>query len=664
MSDKVEPTTQNDRLERLRALLSGARAQEQTRLTLGPGSYGNALMGAMLHGADRMRQGHEPTDLERLLLDAVGSVFSEEEIKAWGGVYREVAGAGGQSAVLPQMFAGRPVEEGYSVEDLKRDLPALVDEAMSMPNTQIVDPRTADREVNDPAFLAAMREKKFGITAFAAVEDRMIPDSAGPEGAGQAAQDGGEDQDGRSGPWHVRVLADNFYVHRTVGDQWGTADEIFWTAASGSGLDTHSFRSQQFDGPGKGDTRTFSTGNNTLFEGQISGDYLGLNIVCWEKDDEPSQWTEALHKALTDAMNTLNRTLALDDFVTGMLPLWISIGVQVANIFVTLMLELRNMNDISCQRTIGMGRYELAMLSQGGTTTWKFDGEGHHDLRVKWSGAKIPFAEGYLRCSVRSGSTWQTPARLPFRTITTPALAVHGDRLHALFLRPSDQVIMWTSMDSSGTWSPAQPLGGDQSWYAPALTSAGGVLHYAVVGKDDRLWTRTYTPATGWSPAKKGTGGWQFAPALATYRDQPWLVVYGLDQNLYHAKNGPWTDWQIDNLGWKVSTHVALAEHRDHIWRVAMTPFHFVQLLQTSYNGGGTWALRDLTVELRSSHAPALAANAGTMTLLIRSTDGSLLAADHNGSWQTARVVPSAAPAGAPAAAYYNNQLYAMYLTI
>ncbi|WP_405785977.1 hypothetical protein [Streptomyces sp. NBC_01367] len=464
MSDNVDPR-ENDRLERLRALLSGTHEQEHAGLALGRGAYGNTLMGAMLHGADRMRQGHEPTGLEKLLLDAVGSVLSEEEIKAWGGVYREVADAG-QPTVLPRMFARRSAEEGYSIEDLKRDLPDLVADAMSMSNTQIVDPRTPDREVNDPAFLAAMREAKFGITAFAAVDDRMIPDAAGLEGSEQAPQDGGLDRDGRSGPFYVRVLADSFYVHRAVGDAGASRDEIFWTAAGG-GSGTHRFRSEEFGAVSKGDTRTFSAGNNILFQGWTSGDYLGVNIVCWEKDDEITPWTEALNKALNDAMNTLNRTLALDDFVTGVLPLWVTIAVQVANMFISVMIHFLNMSDISCQRTIGMGRYELAMLSQGGTATWKFDGDGHHDLRVRWSGPKIPFAEGFLRASIRTGTAWQPPAKLPFRTITTPALAVHGDRLHALFLRPSDQVVMWTSMDSSGTWSPAEPLGGTRAGTPP-----------------------------------------------------------------------------------------------------------------------------------------------------------------------------------------------------
>lgn len=47
----------------------------------------------------------------------------------------------------------------------------------------------------------------------------------------------------------------------------------------------------------------------------------------------------------------------------------------------------------------------------------------------------------------------------------------------------------------------------------------------------------------------------------------------------------------------------------------------------------------------------------------MRGTDGALWASDYDGSWQTARTVTAAAPTGAPAAAYYNNKLYGMYLT-
>ncbi|MGW1788041.1 hypothetical protein ACWCO0_14525 [Streptomyces tubercidicus] len=162
---KVEQTEQ-DRLERVRGLLSGtttpdgAGAQAQS-------SYGNALMGVFLHGADRLRQGHEPTDLEQLMLDAVGSVLSEEETREWGRVYREVADGGATMAVVPQAFANRPVSEGYSVADLRNDLPDIVAEARAAGNTQIVDPRRPDRNTDDPAFLEAMRAAKFGVSAFA-----------------------------------------------------------------------------------------------------------------------------------------------------------------------------------------------------------------------------------------------------------------------------------------------------------------------------------------------------------------------------------------------------------------------------------------------------------------------------------------------------------------
>lgn len=127
------------------------------------------------------------------------------------------------------------------------------------------------------------------------------------------------------------------------------------------------------------------------------------------------------------------------------------------------------------------------------------------------------------------------------------------------------------------------------------------MLHYAVTGKNGSLWTRTYTPATGWTPAKVGGGGWKYAPALATYKDQPWLVIHGLDEHLYHAKNGAWASWQKDNLGWKLNTHAALATRGDRIWRVVTGMDNHIH---TSFNGGGTWAHQGVVPNWRASHAP------------------------------------------------------------
>ncbi|MFD9451790.1 hypothetical protein ACFWBC_01610 [Streptomyces sp. NPDC059985] len=180
-----QKVTEQDRLERVRGMLSGTNTPEGVRRAMAQSPHGNVLLGAFLHGADRVRQGHEPTDLERLMLDAMGSVLSEAGTRAWGGVYREVADGGGTMAVVPRAFAQRPVSEGYSVEDLRKDLPDIVAEAMAAANTQIFDPRKPDRATDDPAFLAAMRATKIGVSAFAVPSDTFGFDSAAADGTTQ-----------------------------------------------------------------------------------------------------------------------------------------------------------------------------------------------------------------------------------------------------------------------------------------------------------------------------------------------------------------------------------------------------------------------------------------------------------------------------------------------
>ncbi|MFE5560232.1 hypothetical protein [Streptomyces sp. NPDC056544] len=656
---KVEQTEQ-DRLERVRGLLSGTNTPNGA----GPraqSSYGNVLMGVFLHGADRLRQGHEPTDLERLMLDAVGSVLSEEETQAWGRVYREVADSGGTMTVVPQAFAHRPVGEGYSIADLRSDLPDIVAEAMAAGNTQILDPRRPDRDTDDPAFLAAMRAAKFAVSAFSITGETVGFGSAAAEGVGQAEGEGAEGPEAGAAPtYRAKLEVDSFYVRRAVGDQGFGSDEIFWTASVGTGVGPGgTFRSETFGNVDKGDERSFSSGNRVLFDGTTNGDYLGAQVICWEQDDTNDEWWASLHKALNDAMAKINFLMDFDNFM-GFFPTWVGIASSAATFIAQFLQAFQNKSDISCQRAIGMGRHELAILSRVGRTTWRFDGDGDHDLRVKWSGPTIPFAEGYLEHSIRSGTSWRTGIPLTYKTITTPTLSVHGDRLYICFLRPSDQAVMWASTDVHGNWTQPAQIHGDQSYYAPTLTSAGGKLHYAVTGKDSKVYTRTYTPATGWSGHHTMSGRSKFSPALATYEDKAWLVAYGIDENLWHARhNGTWGGWVEDNLDWKLNTHVALAPRGARLWRIATGKD---QKIYTSINGGGTWVSEGIpSSNWKASHAPALAGNGSTMTLVIRGTDASLWSAEFNGSWAGAQRIAGISSIETPAAVYFGGNLHVIY---
>ncbi|MGA4960350.1 hypothetical protein [Streptomyces lavendulocolor] len=243
MSEQVESTEQ-DRLERLRGLLSGKRAQERAgrALALGQGAYSNVLLGALLHGADRSRQGKALTDLEQILLEAAGAQLSAEETRAWGRVYREeVTAQGGRLAVLPERITGLPVNQGYALADLKRDFAGLQAEALAAANVQIVSPAAvAEGQPEDPAFIRAMAETGFAVTAFGDLTESLAASAPGVADTGQgeeAPADRGESPDASSAasPFRLKLEMDNFYVHREVGDQGGGRDEIYWTAATGVG---------------------------------------------------------------------------------------------------------------------------------------------------------------------------------------------------------------------------------------------------------------------------------------------------------------------------------------------------------------------------------------------------------------------------------------------
>ncbi|MER5807801.1 hypothetical protein ABT143_06330 [Streptomyces sp. NPDC002033] len=447
-----------------------------------------------------------------------------------------------------------------------------------------------------------------------------------------------------------------------MGDQGGGRDEIFWTAAAGTASGARPFTSEEFGAVEKGHTRHFSAGNRVLFDGNTSGDYLGVTIVCWEKDDETDEWWAALNKALNDAMKQLNQTLQFDDFFTQVLPVWVSMATTTAGLFLLVADLFRNYSDISCQRAIGMGRYELAMLSRSGGTTWRFDGDGSHDLRVKYAGTTVPFAVGTLEYAVRGASGWGTPQPLPFRSITTPALSAYTDRLYACYLRPEDQAVMWTSMDANGNWTVPEQVGGDQSWFAPALTWAHGKLIYAVTGKNGAIFTRTFTPSQGWSAPSQLPGNAKQAPPLGTFAERAWLTHVGAHTTLHHSlyNGNSWSGWGGDHLHWQVSTHVAMAPQSDRLWRVATIN----QQIHTSINGGvngGNWVSQGTIGGWRSTHAPALANNAGTLHIFVRGLDGGLHVAHYGGSFTGSQPVPGAKLMDAPAAASFNSQLHVMY---
>ncbi|MFF8281007.1 hypothetical protein ACF05T_33975 [Streptomyces lateritius] len=475
MADKVKSSEQ-DRLERLGALLSGSRSQDRAGRALGQGgSFSNMLIGVMLHGADRVQQNQQPTDLERALLDALRTVVSDTEMRQWGRTYRSLVTGQGRLAMLPETITSRPVSQGYSMTDLSRDLPGIVAEALASPNVQVEDPlRLAAGKPEDPEFIAAMRDTGLAVTAFARPPKSGV--AAAGEGTAQAhdapAGQDAEEADAAAASFRVVLKLDRFDVVRPVGDAGGGKDEIYWAASTATGRSGQSYTSQTFgSATASRNPHRFTEGKNTLFNGTSTG-FVGTSIQVWEKDQSSDEWWDALKKALNTAVALIDEKLGFLDAIDMGIPTWAGIAWEAAKMFVFFLDVFRNYDDLSCNRMIGLSQQDLAIIAHRGNVSWHFNGDGYHALQVKYAGDLVPFPEGTLEYIAFEGDTASAPVALPWKSGSAPALASFKGKLHALFMRASDQAIMWTVLDGQ-TWSTPVQVHGWRSYYAPAMAVYG-----------------------------------------------------------------------------------------------------------------------------------------------------------------------------------------------
>ncbi|QNP74244.1 hypothetical protein IAG44_35520 [Streptomyces roseirectus] len=134
--------------------------------------HGNVLVGAALHGADRLRVGEVPTELEGLLLDVLRGVLAEEEIGDWGRVYREaVAARGHRLGVVPVELAELPVTSGYGLAELRACAREVAEEAVVCANVSFLSTEAlAEGEpLWSEEFVAGVRGAGFGVVGFAGV---------------------------------------------------------------------------------------------------------------------------------------------------------------------------------------------------------------------------------------------------------------------------------------------------------------------------------------------------------------------------------------------------------------------------------------------------------------------------------------------------------------
>ncbi|WP_370417693.1 hypothetical protein AB8O64_02900 [Streptomyces sp. QH1-20] len=666
MADRVKSTEQ-ERLERLRAQLTGTGEPDRLVRALESGPYGNVLIGALLHGADRLRQGRTPTDLERLLLDAVAPAIPEAEIREWGRVYREVVTAQGRAALVPEVITGRSVAEGYAVADLRRDFSHVVDEALAAPNVRVVDAFEASEEGADSeAFIAVCKERKLGITAFAPPAEPM----AAAPAAQEHTPDGAGADPGVAASFRVKLVLDSFKVERAVGDQGGGKDEIYWTAAAaGQGA----YRSEEFGAMKKGQTRHFDIYNNILYDAPM-GQFVGVSIQCWEADQSTSEWDKALVKALREAAASLETLLLIDSFL-GVLPVWVGMSFEIGKMFLLIAEKLRNYDDLSAERSILMDLNQLAKMhhSDSPRHSFSFDGDGRHTLKIRSEGDRPTWPVGTIEITRfplgdhENGTMDAIPVPLGWRSESAPCLVAHGDTLYAFFSRPDDQHLMFSHLQGP-TWTEPVPVGDFHTVRQPSAAVYNGTLRCAFSDLDDdgAVVISDYDGTT-WGPRQK-TGGksWLYGPGLSpdgsavafcegklglSGDDWPYTIANG-----HEATSGPAVFVHEGKLkvAYRISTFPTVI-----LDTVEPGLFDHKPRWKNDMHGPGLW-------NGDTDHGPAAAEGGGRVYVAIRDTEGKLqvnsaLANERYWwmfiwlGWDTIRTMDE------PSLAALGNRMYVMY---
>ncbi|MFC8532490.1 hypothetical protein ACFUJY_00810 [Streptomyces sp. NPDC057249] len=504
-------TTSQERIDRLKALLVGESSSRRAGVALAaaaPDRPRNLLLAVMLHGANRLREGRELTDLERLLVDALETVVDTEEVKAWGLAYREtVTSAPPWKLIVPFTITSRPSVWGYSIADLARAMPKLAQEAWEAPNVSLLwwEDWAAGRVEEDEAFVEAMRETGFAVTGVA-----RYPASTNNTAGAQDVPDVQAVQE----PWRVRLEMESFYVERAVGDQGGGRDEIYFAASSGVGEGQgQTFVSEEFGAVKKGQTRQFSRDKKVFLDKPASGTVVA-GIQVWEADQSNAAWYDKLQLALESAVYIIDEVLEKHP-MSPLIPVpdSLSLAWEVAKIFIGLMDTLRNHDDLSCSRTFVLTREDMAILSLRRDMEWDFNGDGHHKLRIRYTGEPPVYPTGSISCLVRplgdapeESGAWSLPIPLGWTTRAAPRLTVYEDKMHLVYAESAFGSLMWSCYDGIA-WTPPIRIGPmsvtDQP---PALAARRGMMYCMATASGNGQVHFTFSDVGRWNGSNWGMG--------------------------------------------------------------------------------------------------------------------------------------------------------------
>ncbi|MGW6857857.1 hypothetical protein [Streptomyces xanthophaeus] len=591
-----------ERLERLKALLTGQSGSARTVRALGTGGeYGNLLLGVALHAADGKRQGRSLTDLEGLMADALGTVMDEAELKEWGRAYREtVQDAPAGTLVVPQVIAELPAAAGFAISDLEKILPELSAEVAAAPNVCLLslEDLATGRQAEDPAFIEGMRECGFAVTGIARRPGTTsAARSAGAEG---------------SGTWRVRLEMDKFYVQRAVGDQGGGKDELYFTASSSAGGSGQTFISEDFGSVERGQNHYFEESNKVFLDEDAGPAGLAItSIQVWEADQSNSRWYRELQKALNRAVETIDAVLDTPGgIIADPVPFPVSVAYEVAKIFISLMDALRNDDDLSHQATFVLTREDMAVLHHRPEMMWHFNGDGYHKLTVRYTGGRPVWPVGRIEIISREhGATpaemgpWSAPMPLGWHTRATPALTVYRGHLYTVFPRAGDDRVVWSRYDGKA-WTIPAPIGDITSGQPCALAVFQDRLQWLATGMDGRIYHAWFN-GQAWTPIQP-VSNWAspFGPSMSLIDGNLWSAHTGQDSRVYASRyGGPWRT--VERVGWDnldsnllAGSGPALGTHGDRLalsYRSSRDTIHMWHRENEKWEGGTGihgWATR------------------------------------------------------------------------
>jgi len=497
-------TSADQRLARLRAQLSGQRSDTKSDRRMRLSRAGNLFIGASLRAAARKDQGLELTELEQRLLGILGTVLAEEEVIAFGRMYQEEASTRAATELFPEIIVGLPISEGFSREDLLKDLSALGAEIAAQPNASLVrlDELAEDSPVDTEEYEQALGTYGSGITVV------LGPPDPAPRESRAATT--------------VKLSFRDFWCVKRSGELG--KDEIYWTSSAGS--DTGSkkeYESGEFGAIVTGSHREFPAGSY-LFNGTVNT-WMTCNIACWEADHSSGGWYNDLRRGLRDISDYCFKTSEQLEQNSGEYEgsnAWFSLVGLVALLFDWLLGLITNEDDLVLERSLGFNRSALRALSQrpGGYDWWGFNGGGggHHRINIR---AEVTFNLN-LRYNALSGTTWSGFTPFPSgSTAAAPALASFNNKLYCMVRGGNTNENLFYNSFNGTTWTSFTQLGGGASSpSSPALATHDGKLYSVHRAADGKLYWNSFNGTTWTSFTPFPSGSTAAAPALASFNNK------------------------------------------------------------------------------------------------------------------------------------------------